>query len=390
MTNEDRPGAVAADEAPYNGVRGEAKRALAVTRFALGGVGVVSVAVLAVWLVVRSQPGPPPVAEPIRARIVSMDSVLAHAEQLSPLTSLLVVQAGHPVLERYYNGMTASRAVNLKSVSKTLLSPLVGIAIRDGYLTGPAQPVADVLGPRLNDGLEPEKRGITIEHLLTMTAGLESTSFGNYGGWVSSRNWVRNALARPLRCPPGTCWGYSTGNTHLISAALTQATGKSTLVYAREVLFEPLGIQLPAWDRDPQGIYLGGNNMRLRPRDLLAIGQLYLDGGRHAGRQLIPEEWIRASWEPRSRSRWNRNNYGYLWWSREAGGERVYYGWGYGGQFLFVVPSLEAAIVVTSTLHGRRERGHNRDVHRLVGSYLVPVLRQWPGERVVTTQAAAD
>jgi len=351
---------------------------LAVTRSALGGLGAVSAVVLGAWLVVRAEPDPLLVAEPIRARIVSMDSVLAHAEHLSPLTSILVAQAGQPVLERYYHGMTPDRAVNLKSVSKTLLSPLVGIAIRDGYLAGPAQPVADVLGPRLSESLEGEKRGITLEHLLTMTAGLESTSFENYGGWVSSRNWVRNALARPLRCPPGMCWGYSTGNTHIISAALTQATGKSTLAYAREVFFEPLGIELQPWDRDPQGIYLGGNNMRLRPRDLLAIGQLYLDGGRHNGRQIVPEEWIRASWRPRAVSPWNRNDYGYLWWSREAGGERVYFAWGYGGQFLFVIPRLEAAIVVTSTLSGRRERGHNRDVHRLLASYLVPVLRQWP------------
>lgn len=375
-----------------HGSQAGARRALAVTRSILGGVGALSVVVLAVWLVLRAEPAPLLVAEPIRARVVSMDSVLAHAEQLSPLTSLLVVQAGQPVLERYYNGMTASRAANLKSVSKTLLSPLVGIAIRDGYLSGPAQPVAEVLGPRLNDGLELEKRSITLEHLLTMTAGLESTSFENYGGWVASRNWVRNALARPLRCAPGTCWGYSTGNTHLISAALTQATGKSTLAYAREVLFEPLGIDLAPWDRDPQGIYLGGNNMRLRPRELLAIGQLYLDRGRHDGRQLVPEEWIDASWHPRAVSPWNRNDYGYLWWSREAGGERVFFAWGYGGQFLFVIPRLGAAVVVTSTLSGRRERGHNRDVHRLLASYLVPVLRQWPAptERVLPTQVAAE
>lgn len=362
------------------------------TRSTLGAVGAVLVAGLAVWLFLRSQPGPPPVAEPIRARVVSMDSVLAHAEQLSPLTSLLIAQSGHPVMERYYGGMTADRAVNLKSVSKTLLSPLVGIAIRDGYLTGPTQPVSEILGPRLSEVLEPEKRSITLEHLLTMTAGLESTSFENYGGWVSSRNWVRNALARPLRCPPGTCWGYSTGNTHLISAALTQATGKSTLAFAREVFFAPLGIELQPWDRDPQGIYLGGNNMRLRPRELLAIGQLYLDRGRHEGRQVVPEEWIDASWRPRAVSPWNRNDYGYLWWSREAAGERVYFAWGYGGQFLFVIPRLEAAVVVTSTLDTRRERGHNRDVHRLLASYLVPALRQWPAARGggLTTRVSAE
>jgi len=345
----------------------------------LAGLGALAAA-LGLWIITGRDPAPPPVAAPIRARIVTIDSVLVHAEALLPITSLLVSQGHELVLERYYRGMTPGRTVNLKSASKTLLSALVGIAIHDGYLTGPDETVAEILGPRWPEGLDVEKRGITLEHLLTMTAGLESTSFENYGGWVSSRNWVRNALTRPLRCAPGSCWGYSTGNTHIISAALTRATGKSTLAYAREALFGPLGIDLPPWDRDPQGIYLGGNNMRLRPKDLLAIGQLYLDRGRHGERQLIPQEWIEASWRPRAVSPWNRNDYGYLWWSREAGGERVYFAWGYGGQFLFVIPSLDAAVVVTSTLDGRRERGHNRDVHRLLSSYLVPVLRQWPGE----------
>jgi CubicO group peptidase (beta-lactamase class C family) len=208
-----------------------------------------------------------------------------------------------------------------------------------------------------------------------MTAGLEGTSFDNYGEWVGSRNWVRSALERPLECQPGVCWSYSTGNTHLLSAALTRVTGRSTLAYARRVLFDPLGIPLAPWDRDPQGIYLGGNNMRLRPRDLAVIGQLYLDGGRAGGRQLVPEEWIRASWQPQVTSPWNGYDYGYLWWSRELAGERVHFAWGYGGQFLFVVPGLDATVVVTSSLDGTSAGRQSRAVHRLVGRYVIPVLR---------------
>jgi CubicO group peptidase (beta-lactamase class C family) len=353
----------------------------------LAGLGLAGLAATG-WLVSASPPAPLAVAPPVVARFVSMDSVLARAGELRPLTSLLITQRGESVIERYYRGMTPERTVNLKSVSKTLLSPLIGIAIREGYIAGPDQPVAELLDPRLTQRLEPVKQQITLHHLLTMTAGLQGTSFSNYGPWVSSRNWVRHALDRPMRCDPGTCWGYSTGNTHILSAVLTRATGKSTLAFARTMLFEPLGIRLGAWDRDPQGIYLGGNNMRLRPKDLLAIGQLYLDGGRYGGRQLVPEEWISAAWQPHSASRWNRNNYGYLWWSRELGGERVYYGWGYGGQFLYVVPQLEAAIVLTSTLDGRRDRGHNRDVHRLVGRYVIPALRQWPARAALAEGAS--
>lgn len=329
-------------------------------------------ATLAVW---RLRPQPLPLALAIDARLVTLDSVAIHASDLPLLTSLLVTQHGQRVLEQYYRGMTADRPVNVKSISKTLLSPLVGIAIRDGQLRGLDQPVADMLGPRLAGALDDGKRRITLAHLLTMTAGIEGTSFGNYGAWVSSPNWVRDALARPLVCEPGSCWEYSTGNTHLVSAVLTRATGRSTLAYARAVLFDPLGIPLEPWDRDPQGIYLGGNNMRLRPRDLATLGQLYLDGGRAGGRQLVPAEWIRASLAPRVSSPWNGYDYGYLWWSRDLAGERVYFAWGYGGQFLFVVPGLDATVVATSSLDGPRERGQNRAVQRLVASYVIPLLR---------------
>jgi CubicO group peptidase (beta-lactamase class C family) len=343
-----------------------------------------------VWHLVR--PRPLPVAPAIDARLVTLDSVIVRAEEMPFLTSLLITRHGQRVVERYYRGMTAERSVNVKSISKTLLSPLVGIAIRDGYLRGTDETIAEALALPPDTALDPGTRRITLEHLLTMTAGLEGTSFDNYGEWVGSRNWVRSALERPLECQPGVCWSYSTGNTHLLSAALTRVTGRSTLAYARRVLFDPLGIPLAPWDRDPQGIYLGGNNMRLRPRDLAVIGQLYLDGGRAGGRQLVPEEWIHASWRPRVTSPWNGYDYGYLWWSRELAGQRVHFAWGYGGQFLFVVPALDATVVVTSSLDDRRESGHSRAVHRFVGSYVIPVLRQegLRPEAVVGNQGAEE
>lgn len=305
---------------------------------------------------------------------MTLDSVLARAESLSAITGLLIAQRDSPLVERYYRGMTPERAVNVKSISKTLLSPLVGIAIRDSLIDGVGQPVAEILPEHFRD-LDSTRRRITVGHLLTMTSGLESTSFDNYGRWVTSRHWVRHILRRPMECEPGACWGYSTGNSHLISAILTRVSGKSTLAYARDALFRPLGIPLAPWDRDPQGVYLGGNNMRLRPRDLLKIGQLYLDEGRYEGRQLVPPAWILASWRSYAVSPWNDNDYGYLWWSRSMAGERVHFAWGYGGQFLFVVPGAELVVVVTSSLEGQ-ELGflHTRGVHRLMESYVIPAL----------------
>ena len=117
-------------------------------------------------------------------------------------------------------------------------------------------------------------------HLLTMQSGLESTSNRNYGAWVQSPNWVRHALAKPLVAAPGTQMIYSTGNTHILSAILTKATGKSTWQFAQEALAKPLGFSLSPWMRDPQGIYFGGNEMVMTPRQMLAFGEMYRNGGR--------------------------------------------------------------------------------------------------------------
>lgn len=311
-----------------------------------------------------------------------LERMLARAEQLTPLSSLVVSRGGEVVVEKYYRGMRADRAVNVKSVSKTLLSPLVGIAIRDGLLEGPEQRIDEIL-PETFDQLEasgrfdPRKRQVTLHHLLSMTTGIEGTSFGNYGAWVSSRNWTWDALRRPMECDPGRCWDYSTGNTHLLSVILSRQTGTTLRAYAREVLFGPLGIPLYEWDRDPQGYYLGGNNMAMRPRDLLKFGQLFLDGGRYDGEQLVPEEWIELSWRPRNRSPWNGHRYGYLWWIEDWGGEIAYFAWGYGGQYVVVVPRLELVAVVTSSL-ARRQRGHTRRLRDFFNHYVIPAFADRP------------
>ncbi|MDX1393330.1 MAG: serine hydrolase [Gemmatimonadota bacterium] len=323
---------------------------------------------------------PTPVFEtaPARVRVdqARLDRALARADELTPVSSLLVRQGGEMIVERYYRGMTASRTTNMKSVSKTLLSPLIGIAIRDGLLAGPDEPLSELFPDywqRLEGaGVEDAKRRLTLHHVLSMTTGIESTSFGNYGAWVSSRDWVWDQLRRPMVCRPG-CFEYSTGNTHLLSAALSERSGTSLRSYAREQFFGPLGIALPEWDRDPQGRYLGGNNMALTPRDLMKVGEVFLAGGRWEGRQLVPEEWIELSWRPRATSPWNGHRYGYLWWSDHWGGHTAYFAWGYGGQYLVLVPDLGLVAVVTSSL-SRTQRGHTRRLRDFFDDYLIPAF----------------
>jgi len=354
---------------------------------------------LALLAACGAEPGHRPSPPPLPAPRAAADSILllragARAAELDPINSFLVFHRDSMMLERYYRGMRASRAVNVKSISKTILSPLVAIAIRDSLISGLDQPIRELLPRDFAWETDSLKRQVTVRHLVAMSSGLRSTSFDNYGRWVTSPDWVRFALEQPLLCAPGTCYEYSTGNTHLLSAILSRRAGTDLISWSNRVLFRELGMPLRGWDRDPQGAYLGGNNMQFTPRELVTFGRLFLDSGRVNGREVISPAWIAESWETRQYSPWNGNGYGYLWWSRDINREAVRFGWGYGGQFLFVVPRLDLVVVVTSSLTARPAGvRHNPQVYDLLGCYVLPAFREaddpatcnwregWPGDR---------
>lgn len=306
----------------------------------------------------------------------ALDGALAQVGDLPTLRSLIVARDGVPVVERVFDGPGLDRPVNVKSLSKTVIAALAGIAIDRGVFEGADQPVVDILGSRVPAGADPRLARVTIGHLLAMRSGLERTSGPFYGRWVSSRDWVSFALARPFVDEPGGGMLYSTGNSHILSAALTRAAGRSTLALARDWLGVPLGIEVPAWQRDPQGIYFGGNNMLLSPRALLRFGELYRNGGMADGRRVLSEEWIRASWTPQARSVHTGDSYGYGWFIREMQGHAVYYAWGYGGQMLYVVPDLGLTVVMTSDPDSPSGRtGYVRDLHALMAEGIIPAAR---------------
>lgn len=323
-------------------------------------------------------PAPPAVATAPAPRARLTDTVLLQragerASGLPNLRGILVSQNGEIVLERYKGGAGADRVTNVKSASKSVLSALVGIAIAEGHIRGTDQPIDEFFPAYFaREGVDARKRRITVGNLLSMQSGLESTSFGDYGAWVSSRDWVRAALDQPMVDEPGGRMLYSTGSTHLLSAILTRATGRSTLAYANEKLAQPMGFTLRPWQRDPQGIYFGGNDMYLTPRQMLRFGQLYLDGGVYGGRRLVPEAWVRESVRPRTSSPFNGHGYGLGWWSRESGGRQVFFAWGYGGQYVFVVPDLKMVAVFTSVSDTPRTPGHLAAIHGIVDEFLVP------------------
>ncbi len=280
---------------------------------------------------------------------------------------------GRLVRERYWRGARRDRATNIKSASKSIVSALVGIAIAEGTLDSVRQPIAPFFPRELGSDADPRARAITIEDLLSMRAGLASTSFDGYGAWVRSPNWVRYALTRPVVAERGGRMLYSTGSSHLLSAILTKAAKTSTRAYAQRELGTPLGITIPGWTRDPQGIYFGGNDMYLTPRAMLAFGQLYLDRGRVKGRQVVPAAWIDSSFVVRGYSPWNGHGYGYGWWHRRSGAHDVHFAWGYGGQYIFVVPSLGVVVVTTSDANVASRGGEHLDaIHEMVDRWIVP------------------
>lgn len=299
------------------------------------------------------------------------------ASRLPRLRSLLVLRDGETKTAHvFHDGPPLDQPVNIKSASKSVMSALIGIAIERGVLTGVDQTVLPLLRSDAPRNPDPRLARITVGDLLSMQAGLERTSGENYGRWVSSSNWVRYALSRPFVADPGTGMLYSTGSTHLLSAALTRATGRSTLANARAWLGEPLGITIPPWPADPQGVYFGGNEMRLSPRALARFGELYRRGGEIDGRRIVSAKWIEQSWTPRTVSPWSGQAYGYGWFLTDMRGHAVRLAWGYGGQMVYVIPDLQLTIVMTSDPNGTRDADHIGALHRLVVDHLVPAAER--------------
>jgi CubicO group peptidase (beta-lactamase class C family) len=239
-------------------------------------------------------------------------------ESYPQVRSLLVVRHGYLVYERYWHGLDAADS---HSVTKSVTSALVGIALADHKVKSLDQTVGELLAAHLPPNADPRLRRVTLEQLLTMTSGLASDA--KPGGsdelrWnrmLASRDWVRHILGRQLATTPGTSFAYSSAGSHLLSAVVADATGQSLLAYARANLFGPLGIattnalvqpvrhwpptpaelaayeQAPvAWPTDPQGYQVGFAWLRLPARDLAKFGYLYLNGGRWDGTQVVPAD----------------------------------------------------------------------------------------------------
>jgi CubicO group peptidase (beta-lactamase class C family) len=285
------------------------------------------------------------------------DEALRRLDAEMPTTNpdvlaLLVARDGRLAFERYYGGATVSERFDLQSVTKTVVSVLVGMAIADGRLELDAT-LAEVFPSQIAAAVDPRVRRITVRQLLTMTAGWDSASPVDFAFAIDP---VRVLLGRPLVDRPGRRFLYDNGSYHLLSAAVSAVTERTAAGFARARLFGPLGVGDSPWQADDSGLSLGPGGLYLHARDLAKLGQLFLNEGRWDGRQLVPERYVRESTRPQSEGGPpGGTRYGYGWWisSSPAGFQAT----GYGGQTLLVLPGLDLVVVLLARVEGQTDVG---------------------------------
>jgi CubicO group peptidase (beta-lactamase class C family) len=279
---------------------------------------------------------------------------VAQAAAIPGLTSLLVVRHGRLIAERYSRPGGADSLYALRSVTKSVISLLVGIAIERGVIRGPDEPLGELFRPPL-PALDPADAAITVANLLTMTGGFQWNESGvtEYNNWVLAPDQIEYLLARPLVAPPGTTFNYNSAAVHLLSAVLEVNAG-GTAAFADAHLLGPLGVHARDWEVDNRGIPNGGAGLYLRPRDMAKIGQLVLQRGLSGTVVVVPAAWVDQATRTEVATGTALGTlgplaYGDLWWLGQAGGHRVLLAWGYGGQFIWVVPDLDLVVVTTAT-----------------------------------------
>ncbi len=281
-----------------------------------------------------------------------------------PIHSLQIVRNGYLVLDAYFWPFQDGQLHDLASVTKSVTSTLVGIAIGQHVLDGVAQPLRAVFGQRPIANLDDRKARLTIEDLLTMTSGLDChVDHGEItlSRMMGSPDWIQYMLDLPMVAEPGSRFEYCSGGMHLLSGVITQATHMSTFDFARRELFERLGIVDAAWPPDPQGIPHGWGDLHLQPRDMAKIGFLWLNDGRWEDRQIVPADWMRAAVQVHAHPGYgNDQEYGYGIWVYPHRTPPEFEGLGRGGQRISVVPAKHLVVVFTG---GEFEPGD-------IGSYI--------------------
>ena len=288
---------------------------------------------------------------------VGLDPVLlgratAGAAAIPRFRALLVVRHGKLALEKYFGGATSDTQFDVRSVTKSVVSLLVGQSLEAGDLPGLDTTVGNYLSPPYL--LDPGDRAVTVNELLTMTSGYQwnEDTGDDYNLWIRSPDHVQFLLDRPQTGPPGP-FTYNSAAVHLLGIVVQLATKTPLASLADQRLFQPIGIKSAVWEQFEQGTVNGGSGLQLTGQDLARLGQLMLQKGQSGSRQVVAASWIASVTTPQFT--WRDTDgaqasvtYGYLWWVADPPSAHAFFAWGYGGQFVYVVPALDLVIIATT------------------------------------------
>jgi CubicO group peptidase (beta-lactamase class C family) len=299
--------------------------------------------------------------------------------------SLIVCRNGEIIAEEYtnYNSYGADSIKNIMSVTKTFTGVLVGLAIEKGYIESVNDPISRYLTGVVTfpDEIKAE---ITIDQLLKMTFGHAWNGTSSLSlfeeCFVESEDNLQFIIDLPLVAAPGTVFNYSDGASHLLSAIITRATGISTLDFAAENLFDPLGITEYEWSTDDRGYQMGAAYLCIKPRDMVKFGNMILNKGKYDGKQVIPESWI----DEMTTTKISTNNdvpygpeYGYQIWLGTESGHRYYMAMGWGGQFIIIFPDLQLVVTATcwtSNLTDQQAGEHWMSIIQIIFEKILPCV----------------
>ncbi len=314
----------------------------------------------------------------------------ADAADLEAIRSVLIVKDGHLVAEQYFNGASAQEPFLVQSVTKSVTSALVGIALDRGCLESLDEPMLDFFPEEARRVRDERKREITVRQMLQMRAGYgwEGSDSTRWEGLISG-DYLPLLVDFPLQTDPGAAFDYSNVTSHLLAVVVARACHTDLKTLADEALFSPTGMHPGDWRVDRYGYRFGHGELHLTARDMARFGLLYLHGGVWDGRPVVPAEWVDASLTAYSRDmdtaglrsgtvgRYFRDaGYGYQWWSARVGERRFDFAWGHGGQMIVLLHDLDMVIVVTSDPFYRPIREdheawtHEQANFNLIGKFL--------------------
>jgi len=307
------------------------------------------------------------------------------------ITSVLISRRGELIFEQYFDDGGPEALRNTRSATKTVTGMLVGAAV-DRRLLRVDSPVLPFFGDRLPlVNPDPRKSLITVEDFLTMSSLLEcddenSFSRGNEERMYLVEDWVKFTLDLPIKgfpdwtskpadSPYGRAWSYCTAGAATLGPLLERSTKQTIPDFAKATLFQPLGIDSVKWQFQPLGNAMTGGGLQLRSRDLLKLGELYLNGGKWQGKQVISEDWVRRSLAPHANAR-EDTDYGYFWWLQtfHVNGQaiRTFGMYGTGGNKVYALPDQGVVVVITTTNY--RLPGAGAMADSLLTSHIVPAV----------------